>query len=118
MNISDYDNTIILKNNDNFIGSMKYDISNNLCNITALFIVNKYRRQNYSKYFFEYLFEKLKKLKVTKIILDAKEYYTHFNKLVNYYNKFGFEIDNDIKIKQKWVDGELVRIIRMYCNII
>jgi GNAT superfamily N-acetyltransferase len=112
MNIIDENNIITLKNNK-YIGSIKYIIQDNILEIKVFYIINKYRGQNYGKILLDYIINKAKSIYINKIILNAKEYYSHYNKLVNYYKKFGFDIDKEITINQKWVDGELVRIIRM-----
>lgn len=117
MNIIDNNNIIILKNNE-YIGSIKYEIQDKILIIKVFYITNKYRGQNYGKILLDYIIKKSKDINVNKIILDAKEYYSYYNKLINYYKNFGFDIDKEIPINQKWIDGELVRIIRMHKSLL
>lgn len=117
MNITEDINIITLKNNKDYIGSIKYSINNNELFIDVFYILSKYRGHNYGQFLLDYIIKKSKDLLINKILLNAKEYYSHYDKLINYYKKFGFEIDKESNINQKWVDGELVRIIKMYKNI-
>lgn len=114
MNITEDKNIITLKNNKDYIGSIKFSICSNILFINVFYVLSKYRGNNYGKFLLDYIINKSKDLQINKIVLDAKEYYSHYNKLINYYKKFGFEIDLESKINQKWVNGELVRIIRMH----
>jgi GNAT superfamily N-acetyltransferase len=117
MNIIDDNNIITIKKNNEYIGSIKYIIQDRILEIKVFYIINKYRGQNYGKILLDYIINKAKSININKIILDAKEYYSHYNKLINYYKKFNFDIDKEIPINQKWVDGELVRTIRMTQNL-
>ena len=113
MNIFDDNEKIILKENNQYIGNIKYIINNEELVVIIYYINQKYRKKNYGKFFFDYLDNKIKNLNIKSIKLDALEYYSHYNKLVNYYYKFGFEILDKEKIIKKWIDGELVRVIPM-----
>jgi hypothetical protein len=113
MIILDNHNVLVLKDNNKYIGSMKYEIKDETCIIKVLYIVPHERKKRYCKYLFDFLFEKLKITEIKKIDLEAKEYFSHFNKLVNYYKSFGFIINNNTEIYEKWIDGQLVRLIKM-----
>jgi hypothetical protein len=113
MNVTDNFNILVLKDNNKYIGSLKYEIVNDFCIIKVLYITPNERGKKYAKYLLNYLFEKLVKMNILLIKLEAKEYFSHYNKLVNYYSSFGFLIENNSKIISKWVDGELVRFIKM-----
>ena len=114
MNINDNNNILTLKKNNEYIGSIKYEIYDKTLIIKVFYIVSRHRGNNYGKIMIEYIINKTIELELKEIILDAKEYYTHYDKLVNYYKNFGFKIDNSHTIIQKFVNGELVRIIRMF----
>ncbi len=114
MKIKQTENSIILENNNEYIGNIKYSINNNLLILSNLYISPKYRKKDYSKYLFQELDNLCVKKNILRIELVAEEYFSHYNKLVNYYEKFGFNIDKDKSIKQIWKDGELIRLIHMY----
>ena len=84
LNISDNFNVLILKESNKYIGSLKYEINNDFCIIKVLYITPNERGKKYAKYLFNYLFEKLNKMNILSIKIEAKEYYSHYNKLVNY----------------------------------
>jgi GNAT superfamily N-acetyltransferase len=114
MKIKQKENSIILENNNEYIGNIKYAINNNLLLLSNVFISPKYRKKDYSKYLFEELYNLCAKETILRIELLAEEYFSHYNKLVKYYEKFGFNIDKNKSIKQIWKDGELIRLIHMY----
>lgn len=114
MKIKQKENSIILENNNEYIGNIKYAINNNLLLLSNVYISPKYRKKDYSKYLFEELYNLCAKETILRIELLAEEYFSHYNKLVKYYEKFGFKIDKNKSIKQIWRDGELIRLIHMY----
>jgi len=113
MEIFDENEKITIKENNQFIGHLKYSISNDELTIIIYYINDKYRGKNYGKYFFDYIDHKVKDNNIKIVKLDAREYYAYYDKLLNYYNKFGFVISDKEKIYNKWIDGELFRIIPM-----
>ncbi len=109
------DNSIILENEQNeYIGNIKYAINQDILIIINVYITPKFRKNNYSKYLFEELNNLCIKENIKIVELIALEYYSHYGKLVKYYEKFGFNINKNISIKEIWKDGELIRLIYMH----
>lgn len=109
------DNSIILENeHDQYIGNIKYVIEKDIMTIINVYITPKFRKNNYSNYLFEELHNLCIKENITRVELIASEYYSHYGKLLKYYEKFSFNINQKISIKEMWKDGELIRLISMY----
>lgn len=101
------------KNTEEYVGNLKY-----LINYNNLFIINYYikpnfRKKNLSKQIFEYLFNFCKNNQIEKIELVVKELFESFGKLVNFYKKYGFEIDDNREIYLRWREGEMFRFVSM-----
>lgn len=111
-------NFYLNKNNfDEYVGNLKYIVTRNILFIVNYYIIPIFRKKHLSDQVFEYLFNFCKENKIKKIELVAKELFSNFNKLVNFYKKYGFEIDDDRQIYIKWYEGDMFRFVSMIKNI-
>lgn len=104
------------KNTEEYVGNLKYTINYNNLFIINYYIKPNFRKKNLSNQIFEYLFDYCmnnKEYKIEKIELVAKELFESFGKLVNFYKKYGFEIDDNREIYLRWREGDMFRFVSM-----
>jgi|SaaInlStandDraft_4_1057021.scaffolds.fasta_scaffold00672_4 ribosomal protein S18 acetylase RimI-like enzyme len=99
-----------------YLGNITFTINVNTVNIDMIKILEKYRGKGFGTIMINKFFEYIKTNNISKVDLIAFEQNEKYNKLVKFYNKFGFEQNGKCYMKYITYDDAYYRVIPMQWN--